>query len=173
MNKQFEFISKKSGLEIDLLTPKTLNKNEAYKYNDISNINYCISETFQHNKIVDKWATDSFDWNFIPAELDYLTHLSSDYNTSHFAYTGIINFKAKKKGRGAAVFLSLLVPYVMPFALYYALTPEHYFYYYTLVYNVDSGEIALSEVYDLNYKAYKTNVNSMIYDLFVQMKKQK
>lgn len=173
LNKQFELISKKSGLEIDLLTPKTLNKNEAYKYNDISNINYCISETFQHNKIVDKWATDSFDWNFIPAELDYLTHLSSYYNTSHFAYTGIINFKAKKKGRGAAVFLSLLLPYVMPFALYYALTPEHYFYYYTLVYNVDSGEIALSEVYDLNYKAYKTNVNSMIYDLFVQMKKQK
>lgn len=167
-NNQIKMVAQESEIAVDLLAPKIMDNHESNKYNDISNINYCINESLAHNKhYTNAWSS------FIPSGIEFIETLNDQYETNYFGYTGVVEFKAKKNFVGIRFLGSIFVPYYLPFAIAYAVTPQHYLYYYTLVYDIEKCDVVISEVFELDYKGHQSNINSLMYDLFIQMKTPK
>ena len=173
-NEQIKMVAQESEIAVDLLAPKIMDNHESNKYNDISNINYCINESLSHNKQrKGRENSNTNAWSFIPSGIDFIETLNDQYGTNYFGYTGVVKFKAKKNLVAIRLIGSIVVPYYLPFAIAYAVTPQHYLYYYTLVYDIEKCDVVISEVFELDYEGHQSNINSLMYDLFTQMKTPK
>lgn len=152
-----------ANLSIDLLNPKTFTANDVDRYNDLAIVNDWMGERLDHDD----------DLEMIPCETDRMLPLTKKYNTDHFCYTGIYSYKNKRANRGFIVFYSVILYPLLPFGLVYAFTPEHHTYYYTLMYNVKTGEPELVQTVYLKSKAKTGFINSIMYDTMLQIKREK
>ncbi|HET6990256.1 MAG TPA: hypothetical protein VFJ43_02985, partial [Bacteroidia bacterium] len=92
---------------------------------------------------------------------------------THFCYTGIYTYKQKREDRGFIIFFSVICYPLLPFGLAYALTPEHHTYYYTMMYNVETGKPDVKRTVHLKSKSKNGFINSIMYDMMVQIKHHK
>lgn len=152
-----------ANLSIDLLNPKALGADDVEKYNDLAILNDWISERLAH--------TDEME--MISLESDRIMPLTIKYNTTHFCYTGIYTFKQKRSGRGLIIFCSIICYPLFPVGLAYALTPERHTYYYTMLYNVQTGKADVKHTAHLKSKAKAGYINSVMYDMMLQIKREK
>lgn len=152
-----------SGLNIDLLNPKNFLADDVEKYNDLATVNDWIGERLDHDD----------DMEMIPLETDRMIPLVQKYHTTHFCYTGVYTYKQRRDNRGFIIFFSILCYPILPFGLAYALTPEHDTYYYTLMYNVETGNPDVKRTIHLKSKSKKGYINSIMYDMMVQIKREK
>jgi Zn-dependent protease with chaperone function len=152
-----------SKLNIDLLNPKSFTANDVDKYNDLSTVNDWIGERLDHDD----------ELEMIPLETDRMIPLVKKYNTTHFCYTGVYTYEQKRENRGFIIFFSIICYPVLPFGLAYALTPEHDTYYYTMMYNVATGKPDVKRTVHLKSKSKKGYINSIMYDMMVQIKSKK
>ncbi len=151
-----------SGLSIDLLNPKAYGPDDVEKYNDLAVVNDWMGERLEFEE----------DFDMIPLETDRMMPLVKKYNTSHFCYTGIYNYKQRRENRGFIIFLSVICYPLLPVGLTYALTPEHHTYYYTFMYDVTTGREDVTRTVHLKSKSKKGFVNSIMYDMMVQIKRE-
>jgi hypothetical protein len=149
-----------SGLNIDLLNPKSFTANDVDKYNDMATVNDWMGERLDHEDELD----------MLPLETDRMMEVSKKYNTTHFCYTGVYTYKQKREGRGTIILFSILCYPILPFGIAYALTPEHHTYYYTLMYDVKTGKPDIIRTIHLKSKSKKGYINSIMYDMMVQIK---
>ncbi|MFT4537444.1 MAG: hypothetical protein ACI9P5_004829 [Saprospiraceae bacterium] len=163
--KQIEEVSEASGLAIEMVSAKSIDQANSSAYNDISNTNNWVYEVYNHSKI-------RKDWNFVPADADHIKHLQAKYGTKYIAYTGALNYKDKKEGLISLLAVNAIFWYLTPYTLYYIASPERYSMYYTMVYDMDSNQKVIHNLSEVKYKAGETDINSMMYDLFIQMKKE-
>lgn len=152
-----------SGLSIELLNPKNFTVNDVDKYNDMATVNDWMGERLDHED----------DMEMIPLETDRMLPLVEKYNTSHFCYTGVYTYKQKRSGRGAILLLCVFMYPALPFAIAYAVTPEHHTYYYTLMYDVRTGDADVHNTIHLKSKSKKGYINSIMYDMMLQIKREK
>lgn len=152
-----------SGLNIDLLNPKSFSANDVDKYNDMATVNDWMGERLDHEDEI----------GMVPLETDRMMEVSQKYNTTHFCYTGIYTYKQKRDGRGTIILFSILCYPILPFGIAYALTPEHHTYYYTLMYDVHTGKPDIIRTVHLKSKAKKGYINSIMYDMMQQIKSEK
>ena len=152
-----------SGLNIDLLNPKSFSANDVDKYNDMATVNDWMGERLDHDD----------EMEMLPLETDRMMEVSKKYNTTHFCYTGIYTYKQKRDNRGTIILFSILCYPILPFGVAYALTPEHHTYYYTLMYDVQTGKPDIIRTIHLKSKAKKGYINSIMYDMMQQIKSEK
>ncbi|MDQ3109731.1 MAG: M48 family metalloprotease [Bacteroidota bacterium] len=152
-----------AGLSIELLNPKSFTANDVEKYNDMAVVNDWMGERLDHED----------DLGMLPLETDRMLPLVEKYNTSHFCYTGVYTYKQKREGRGFIILLSVFVYPVLPFAIAYALTPEHHTFYYTLMYDVKTGDPDVKNTVHLKSKSKQGYINSIMYDMMLQIKRDK
>jgi predicted Zn-dependent protease len=166
-NQQIEFANQirenaaYSGLMIDLLNPKSFTENDVEKYNDMSIVNDWMGERLDHED----------ELEIIPLETDRIIPVTVKYNTDHFCYTGIYTYKEKREGRGYYLLLSVFLYPALPFAIAYAVTPEHHTYYYTLMYNVKTGTPDVIQTITLKSKSKDGYINSIMYDMMLQIRR--
>ncbi len=167
--EQLEFcnqITENAGyakLSIDVLNPKTFGANDVEKYNDLSILNDWIGERVAHED----------EMEMVPMETDRMIPLMKKYNTSHFCYTGIYTVKQKREDRGFIIFFSIICYPILPFGIAYALSPEYNTYYYTLMYDANTGKPDVSREVHIKSKSKKGFINSIMYDMMVQIKREK
>ncbi len=152
-----------SGLNIELLNPKSFTVNDVDKYNDMAVVNDWMGERLDHED----------DLGMIPLETDRMMPLVEKYNTTHFCYTGVYTYTQKRPGRGFIVLLSVFMYPALPFAIAYAVTPEHHTYYYTLMYDVKTGNTDVKNTIHLKSKSKSGYINSIMYDMMLQIKREK
>ncbi|MEO5644282.1 MAG: M48 family metallopeptidase [Bacteroidia bacterium] len=152
-----------ANLSIKVLNPKTFTASDVEQYNDLAVVNDWMGERLDHDD----------ELEMLPIETDRMQPLTEKYNTNYFCYTGIYSYKEKRSNRGGIIFFSVFVYPLLPVALVYAFTPEHHTYFYTLMYNVQTGKPELIQTVYLKSKAKKGFINSIMYDTMLQIKREK
>jgi len=159
-NKQIKKCSKKAKIKGVLLSPYEYEETDIEKYNEIAFIN----DWFEENRNIN-------DLQMVPLQTEYITNISKKYNCSNFSQTGILNYKKKKEYIGPILFYSVLYFPLLPIAIPYVLTPDYYTYYYTSIYNIETGEpISQNQTLIRAGKNY-SYINSIMYDYFLKLRK--
>lgn len=162
--QQIEMVADKAGIEIDILSPKVFTTNDVSKYNDLARINDWVAEKMSHEDVKQ-------DWDIITSESEYAAYLSDEYNTDYFLYTGVLQYKEKKENVGYVLVATTLYFPLLPYGIYYAVTPKNYTYYYNLWYNIKKDENTLETVNFIKAKSNQANINSLMYDMLNQLTK--
>jgi len=81
--------------------------------------------------------------------------------------------KQKREDRGFIIFFSIICYPILPFGIAYALSPEYNTYYYTLMYDANTGKPDVSREVHIKSKSKKGFINSIMYDMMVQIKREK
>ena len=164
--KQIEDNSSRAELKTDILSFKEMTSGDVNSYNKLNDFNSWIKDNFICHSIKEKWK-------FItPRSNDVINELK-EYNTNYLAYSGVFVYNENRPFFNEPLSFTILFPYTLPVGIAVALTPKHYTYYYTIIYNVTTGEIVLDKIYDVGIKANSATVNSFMYDLMKQIVKKK
>ncbi len=151
-----------AGLNYQILDPKKFAENEVDRFNDMAAINDWIGERLDHEEV-----------EMIPLESEYATPVAEKYGTDHFCYTGVFSYKQQRENRGSIILVSILYFPILPFGIYYAMSPIYETNYYTLVYNVKTGKQEMSHVVTMKSKSKKGYLDSQMYDVMKRMKNKK
>lgn len=170
-DKKFDFytqiteIGELTKLETEILSPKLCKEEDADKINHLSICNDWIEELADIEDIDD-------DLDFIPSQSEYMKAISKTYGTDNFAFSGVIDYKKKKKFT-SRTFLSAVIPYGWPLFIGWLVKPQHEVYYYTYIFNANTGKLKVDKVYTMKRKAMEANINSFMYDNFLTIKTAK
>lgn len=161
--KQIDMIANKAGVDYEILSPKIFNANDTEKYNDLAKLNSWVGEKMMHEDFKQ-------DWNIISYESEYIRYLLDEYNTNMFLYTGVFEFKEKKTDAAQVLISTILAYPLLPYGIYYAVTPKYYTLYYNLFFDVKKDKLALDDHTVIKTKARKGNINSLMYNMLDQLK---
>ncbi|MFK7925452.1 MAG: M48 family metallopeptidase [Bacteroidia bacterium] len=99
---------------------------------------------------------------------DEVAGLAERYGTSYFAWSQVVVVSDVRPGRKMMLWMGLFPP-ILPYSLYYVLTPTHKLYFYTTIYDIKRGKYLLVYPQQLRMKDRKDVINSVAYDLILQI----
>ncbi len=153
--------AEKSGLDCKVLDVKNLKKGQIDEFNDLRFLNEWFSE-----------QTDFGELNITPGyNQERVSEIAKKYGTKHFLWTGVIS--AQQVNRSwITVPLSLFFPPAIPFTTYAAIKPRYHMFYYSILFNVETGAYET-----LGYDYFKRKdsdalMKAHIYDSFNQIKQK-
>lgn len=158
--KQIRRSSKLLNLETQILDQAELDSSEVETFNDIAFLNEWVDSRF----------TD-LDVSMVNLPTEKIDYLVEKYDTEHFAWTGVINYR-ENKPLMYFYLLYALIPPAIPFAIYYLVRPNFDTYYYCIVFNIRTGEPVLVNYANYRKRDARDMINSSVYDSFWQMKRQ-
>ncbi len=159
---QINNIGEMTNLDVEILSPKLCSADDANKINDLSICNDWVEE------LSDLEDVDE-DLEFIPSQSEYMKQLTETYQTEYFAFSGVVDYKKKKKFNSLTL-VSMIFPYGWPYFVGWVLKPQHEVYYYTYVFDANTGDLKVDQVYTMKRKAMEANINSFMYDNFLTIK---
>ncbi len=164
--EQVEFIDqvKKCGetakLNIEVVSSKKVKNNNGDAFNDFVVMNDWLNERLNHDNL-----------EILPTENEYLKSVMQKYDTDYFCYMGVLTFKQQEENIGAKLILCVFLYPIAPIILADAVTPEHDTLLFTIIFNAKSGKVVFEETTELKTPANDGYLNSIIYDLMLQIKK--
>lgn len=158
--ESIEETASEANLKAELLNPKTFTARDVEKYNDLAAINDWLGERMSHDNAI----------SIIPLQSDEALVAGKKYKTEHIYVTGVLTYKQQRENRGSVLLYSLIFYPMLPLGIAYALTPEHDTYYYSMVYNMSTGEERMKRVVHLHSNARNGFIVSQMYDTMLQIK---
>jgi beta-barrel assembly-enhancing protease len=158
--ESIEETASEANLKAELLNPKTFTSRDVDKYNDLAAINDWLGERMSHDNAI----------SIIPLQSDEALVAGKKYKTEHIYVTGVLTYKQQRENRGSVLLYSLIFYPMLPLGIAYALTPEHDTYYYSMVYNMSTGEERMKRVVHLHSNARNGFIVSQMYDTMLQIK---
>ncbi|MFC2111419.1 M48 family metallopeptidase, partial [Bacteroidota bacterium] len=159
LNNTLNYNARIAGLDLSLIDSKKLNSDDLDVFNDLALLNDWVTECFNHEEM-----------EFVMAESQYVEGLIKKYNTKHFAWCVLFNVREKKNITVDEVCYYAFAGFTLPFFIYRVVWPDYYTHYYSVLYNIESGEAELSISSDYRQNDAKDIVNSKVYDTFFQIK---
>lgn len=158
--------AKASKLEAEVLSAKLFEGDSATAYNGLSRFNEWAIETQRHKRL-----TGADD--IVAAEGEFVGALAEKHGTRYLAYSQFVVYKAKKEDVAKKLLYGLFtMQFYLPFAVHYAVSPNYFTFFHTLIFDVESGKVCTDELYFAKYKANRGTMNSWTYDLMLQLKDQ-
>ena len=147
------------GLKIDLLDPHEFSTGDTERFNDMVMLNDWLVERLDHENI-----------DMVGIAPEAMRQLTQKYGTSHFAWTGIFAVTDNKSlmQRYTACFYGCTIV-LLPLAIFEFFEPEHTTYQFTLLFDVESGEMRFGDLHPLDFKDSKAFRKSMIYNTLLQI----
>ena len=159
-SKEITDMAKESGINYELLDKKHLEENGAGAFNDNAILTSWINEFYEHGS----------DMDFINYKRPEIKALIAKYHTKYFCWTGIISEKHLNLLAVHKVFFSLIGFPVFPYLFYKAVQPNYYTYQYSLVVNLETGDVNYVQLHKFRMKDHRDMLKSSLYDLFTQLK---
>lgn len=128
---------------------------------------------FQELGVLSEWAQDANQHdnlqlvNFRHAEVQPLI---DKYGTSYFVWSSTTALTRPRSGKLLVLSAGLLLPILLPYSVYYATTPAHHSLQYTLVFDLRQGKRLLKYPKFVRMKDSEDVMNSLVYDLLIQLK---
>lgn len=123
-----------AGIYTYMIATKNLASTDVEKYNDMAALNEWMGERMKHKE----------ELEFIPIETDHVSYIISKKGIDHLGYTGMVSVKGKNKGRAPVVIFTTVFFPLLPFGVWYAVKPKYSTEFYTLIFNIRTGEITMA-----------------------------
>lgn len=146
------------GLDHVMLSSSDLTSDNGELFNDLVQLREWMNEKTDIDK-VKKVALGHQE----------MQRLKEKYGTRYFVWTEVVSTATPKKNKLLTIISGAIV---LPYALYSALSPRYDTYMYTMVYDIESGDYVVIYPKYLNLKDRKDFMESTVYDLVWQLKKQ-
>jgi beta-barrel assembly-enhancing protease len=153
--------AEKVGLQYEMIDPNSFQVSDVEKFNDYSIINDWVVERYNHES----------KSNAIVCNSDEINELVKKYGTKYFMWTGVINVREKKDNVLTSVLLIALI-YTSPLGIYNLVKPEHETLYYSILFDIETGQVMMLDVNTVGQKDTRDLLNSYIYDTLHQVKKK-
>ena len=157
LNQAFEESDSILTIDLQLVTQSAIGSNDIQKFNLMMYAN----EWFDQRLFFQ-------DGDILPFYSDSLQSAAANVNANYITWTAMMSFTRPRENRAALLFTMAYLP--IPRTLYYLFSPHHDTYFYSLIYNVNTGE-KYAEVFrempgqhDDNSRI-KQNVYDFIYQL--------
>jgi hypothetical protein len=149
----------KLGIEHVDIDPQQFNVNETRLYNDYAVINEWINERLDH----------SMDTKCLVLNTDSVHSLVSRYGTKYFLWTGVVSVRVVK----SLLPLAFIIPvYTIPYTIYYYARPEYQTLYYSLLIDMETGEVKFFDSRMFRERDSSDLLNTMIYHTLNQIKRK-
>lgn len=146
------------NLETTILEATMLDSLDAETFNDIAFLNEWVDQRMLQ-----------MDVDMVSLDRAQLDAIMKRYGSTHFAWTGLINYR-ENKPLMYFYLLYALVPPAIPLAIYYLVRPNYDTYFYCLTFDLRTGEPAMIAYSNFRLKDAGDIVNSNLYDAMWQMK---
>jgi len=146
------------NLNTQILEVTMLDSLDAEKFNDIAFLNEWVDQRLLQ-----------MDVDMVSLDRARMNGIMERYGASHFAWTGLINYR-ENKPLMYFYLLYALVPPAIPLAIYYLVRPNYDTYFYCLTFDLRTGEPAMIAYSNFRFKDARDIVNSNLYDAMWQMK---
>lgn len=160
--RRLKIAADKVGLAYDVIDPNTFRTTDVEKFNDFSVINDWVVERFNHE---DKAHP-------VVMNTDEVDNLVEKYGTKYFLWTGVVNVREKKEDAFTTFLITLVLYPALPYGIYQLVTPEYETLYYSILFDVETGEVKMFDVNTVEQKDTGDLLNSYIYDTLLQIKKE-
>lgn len=160
--RRLKIAADKVGLDYEVLDPNSFRTTDVEKFNDFSVINDWVVERFNHEDRA----------NPIVVNTDEAHDLVEKYGTKYFLWTGVVNVREKKEDAFTTFLITLVLYPALPYGIYQLVTPEYETLYYSILFNVETGEVKMFDVKTVEQKDTNDLLNAYIYDTFLQIRKK-
>jgi hypothetical protein len=147
------------GLDHKMLSTKQLNKTNIEAFQDLALLNEWIYE---------KICCENID--MVSINHEKIQRLKEKYGTQYFIWTGIVSLTRPRTGKALVISAGVIFFPILPYSFYYLLSPNHDTFFYSVIYDVESGENILLYPKLTKMKDRSDVLNSMVYDLIYQIK---
>jgi beta-barrel assembly-enhancing protease len=144
-------------LETSLVDSKDLTTGDVDKYNDIGLLNRWVTELMEHDDI-----------EMITSSHDQMQDLNQKYGTTHYLFSGIFSYKARKE-MSTAHWYGILTFYPIPLVLIDLLIVHNYFDLVAISIDAESDKVEFMQVSEVNLKAIDGVLQAYIYDVLYQL----
>lgn len=154
--------AERANLKCEVLDVKNLRTDQVQEFNDLRYLNEWFSEQADFGQL-----------NVTPGyNQEKINEIAKRHGTKYFLWTGVVSAQ-RMNFNFIFIFPSLLFPPAVPFASYAAIKPRYHMFYYSILFNVETGS---SEVLGYDYFKRKDSdalVKAHMYDSFYQIKRSK
>jgi hypothetical protein len=166
MVTRIEDCGKAAGIETDIIEPKLFSDDDVLKYNEMVILDEWLGERMLSNSMDMEGAPEtpvtSLGYNEIQKIIDA-------HGTEYAMWT-VSLFEQRNRRRGGLIVGMVLMPPLIPILIHRAINGGSVSHFMAIAFNLESGELKLSNlktIYDNNYGYVK---NSNIYFVFHQLK---
>ena len=149
----------KLNLPYRILSSKQLEKDDVEIFNDLNLLSEWVSEKTQHEELA-----------LVSINHEEIQYLSQKYGTQHFVWTGALALTRPRTGKLLVLSAGFLLPILLPYAIYYATTPSHDTLHFSMIYDIQVGQLILRNPKFIRMKDRNDVMSSIIYDLILQIK---
>ncbi len=146
-------------LPVTILSNSRMDSLDAEMFNDITFLNEWVDQRFRGLEI-----------DMVISDRMRLNELIDKYGTAHFAWIGMLTYREKKPFLSYYLMYAL-VPPAFPVALYYLLRPNHDSYFFSICFDLRTGEPEMITYNNYKQKDARDMVNSNVYDSLYQLKR--
>lgn len=162
LRSMIEIVAATAKLDVEVLDVHNLKTGDTEKFNDIVSANEWIAEQFAHD-----------DLSLTPGyNQERINQLAKKYGTDYFLWTGVVSLKRHKPGVAGAIVLGTLIPFFMPFTLYYVIKPFSESFLYSVLYDVRTGRHEVINYNFIRAKDRSTWIKGHLYDGMNQIKRK-
>jgi hypothetical protein len=151
-------------LDVELLGDHSFKETDAEKFNDYAFLKSWMTERLKH--MDSDMTANNLDNERVKA-------LVAKYGTQYFCWSGLVDVRERKRDAGTVIAYSLLLYPLLPYAIYYAVTPKYNTYYYSLVFDLNTGKPVFTDFQFIDRKGSPDVLNSTMYNTFYQLKKKR
>lgn len=149
-------------LKYEMLSTRQLENGDISTFKDLILLNEWIQEKMSYDGL-----------SMISINHSEVQYLREKYGTEFFVWTGAMSLTQTRSGKGLMVSAGLLFWPMLPYSLYYSLTPDHDTFLYTMVYDLERGEYLILYPKLIKMKDKQDVLNSVAYDLVYQLKSER
>lgn len=147
------------GLDIDIVDPKMMQSKDTEKFNDLSLLNEWLIERLNHDDDLDIFCAAS----------TYTESLRKRYETDFFLYSALLSARIPKDGVGWKIFMGIILPYYLPFAIANAVIPENESQFTFALFDLKTGEVKFADSRNILQKHNVGLINAQVYDIIYQI----
>lgn len=147
------------GLEHTMLSTKELDKTDILTFQDLALLNEWIYERIYSENL-----------QMVSINYEEVRRLKEKFGTPYFVWSGIVSLTRPRTGKALVMSAGVIFFPILPYSFYYLFSPNHDTFFYTIVYDIESGENLLLYPKLTKMKDRSDVLNSMVYDLIYQIK---
>lgn len=153
--KYMELINEVSGItkqKVEIVDHMRLNEDDIAKFNDLALLNEIIAERLSHDEDIKIPMT---------ANHTMTQEMIKKYGTKYFLWTGVVSVAKKRKP-----YMWIASIYVVPVPLLAVLqaTPKYETYYYSLVYDLETGSLKIVDLKRMPLRDRNTLLKNNFYN---------
>ncbi len=146
------------GLAYNLLSSHSLDSNDLMQFKALSLLQSWVEERTMHEKI-----------DLISPVHQEVKELAIQYGTPYFVWVGCLAQQSRRKGKAIMATAGLLLPPLLPYSVWYLLTPRSETLIYVMVWNVETGTYEVVFPRTIQLKDRSDVIRAAVYDLVLQL----